>query len=355
MKFLPNRKNLTPYQIAAITALIIGAVFYIILFFYFNLSKREISWYNIALICTILIITSFILISRAIETFLFRKIKTIYKVISKSKYTKEKASSLLDLDKDVLREVQREVLIALEKEQIEYDQLLKLQEYRKQFLSNVSHELKTPIFNIQGYLETLIDGGIKDDKFTTSYIKKALRNVQRMSDIIKDLEDIARFEDGEMKLIQKPFNIYELVIEIIESLSLLAENQQVKIILKTGFLNPCMVVGDREKIHQVLVNLLSNAIKYNKPEGKVHIGSYDLYDQILIEVSDDGIGISNEHLPRIFERFYRVDKGRSRDMGGTGLGLSIVKHIIEAHKQKINVRSNEGVGTTFSFTLQKAR
>ena len=230
----------------------------------------------------------------------------------------------------------------------------KLDKFRKEFLGNVFHELKTPIFNIQGYLETLIEGGIYDENINLKFAKKASKNVERMAEIVDDLQMIANLQDGSFALTKEKFDITELVKDIIESMEVRAKKKKNKLEIKEGCNKSFIVVADREMIYQGLNNLITNALKYGKENGKTQIGLYDMNENILVEVSDNGIGIDKKHLPRIFERFYRIDKNRSRKLGGTGLGLSIVKHIIEAHKQTINVRSSPGVGTTFGFTLKKA-
>jgi len=207
---------------------------------------------------------------------------------------------------------------------------------------------------MQGYLETLIDGGIYDNNINLKFAKKAGKNVERMAEIVDDLQMIANLQDGSFALTTEKFDITELVKDIIESMEVRAKKKKTELEMKEGCNKSFTVVADREMIHQVLNNLITNALKYGKENGKTQIGLYDMNENILIEVSDNGIGIDKKHLPRIFERFYRIDKNRSRKQGGTGLGLSIVKHIIEAHKQTINVRSSPGVGTTFGFTLKKA-
>jgi two-component system phosphate regulon sensor histidine kinase PhoR len=231
----------------------------------------------------------------------------------------------------------------------------KTEQFRKEFIDNVSHELKTPIFNIQGYLYTLIEGGMEDSEIAEKYLQRAVDNVDRIAEIVQELNQISKFESGGIQLDIKPFNIHDLVEEVISYMEIGAQRKKINLELKDHAHRPYMVTADREMIRQVLVNLVSNSIKYGRENGKTLIGFYDLDKNILVEVSDTGKGISQEHLPRLFERFYRVDKGRSRDEGGTGLGLSIVKHIIEAHNQTINVRSRIDVGSTFGFTLEKAK
>ena len=230
----------------------------------------------------------------------------------------------------------------------------KLDKYRKEFLGNVFHELKTPLFNIQGYLETLIEGGIYDEKINLKFAKKASKNVKRMAKIVEDLQMIANLQDASFVLSAEKFDITDLVKDIIESLEVRAKKKKNKLEIKEGCNQSFSVIADREMIHQVLSNLIINALKYGKENGKTQISLYDMNENVLVEVSDNGIGMDKDHLPRIFERLYRIDKNRSRKLGGTGLGLSIVKHIIEVHNQTIHVRSTAGLGSTFGFTLKKA-
>jgi two-component system, OmpR family, phosphate regulon sensor histidine kinase PhoR len=236
----------------------------------------------------------------------------------------------------------------------EMDEMKKTEIYRREFLSNVSHELKTPIFNIQGYLHTLIDGGLKDKKINKKYLDKAAKNLDHLTNIVNDLEVISRLESGEQPINMQKFDIHNLSHDVIDELELLADKKEISISFKEGCNNMMLVIADKEKIKQVLVNLVTNSIRYGNEGGKTQIGIYDMADNVLVEVSDTGIGIAQEHIPRLFERFYRIDKSRSKDEGGSGLGLAIVKHIIEAHNQTVNVRSTIGVGSTFGFTLKKA-
>ncbi|NUM32268.1 MAG: sensor histidine kinase [Bacteroidetes bacterium] len=231
--------------------------------------------------------------------------------------------------------------------------LNKLEKYRREYIGNVSHELKTPVFNIQGYISTLLEGGIDDKKISINFLEKADKNVDRMISIIDDLQTISLLETGELKLDFETFEINELIIEVIENENDNAGKNNIFIDFKKT--NEIFVTADRNRIKQVLSNLILNSIKYGKQEGgKTILRIYELENYIKIEISDNGIGIDNKHLGRIFERFYRVDNSRSREKGGSGLGLSIVKHIIEAHRQKIEVISTPGSGTIFSFSLSKA-
>ncbi len=255
---------------------------------------------------------------------------------------------------DIIGNVSKEVTEWEKNRTDEIAELKKMEVFRKEFLGNVSHELKTPIFSIQGYLHTLLEGGLDDPEVNVNYLNRAAAAVERLCLIVDDLEAISKLESGEMVLDQRTFDLRELVRDVFDSLELRANERKIRLGLKEGSERPVFVYADKERIRQVLVNLVVNSIKYGKDNGSTLIGFYDMDEHILVEVTDNGIGIDPIHLPRLFERFYRVDKSRSREQGGTGLGLSIVKHILEAHKQGIKVRSTYGIGTTFTFTLLKS-
>ena len=233
--------------------------------------------------------------------------------------------------------------------------ILKDQEnYRREFLGNVSHELKTPLFTIQGYILTLIEGALKDKKVRGKYLRRTAKGVDRLISIVKDLDLITQFESGIKTVDKTDFNIYELIENVYELMEFESEKNNTKLLVNNENNTPVIVNADKERILQVLINLVVNSIKYGKEGGytEVKVEEYDR-DRIIIRVKDNGEGIEDEHLPRLFERFYRIDKNRSRKKGGSGLGLSIVKHIIEAHQEQIFVDSKIGQGTEFSFTLQK--
>lgn len=238
------------------------------------------------------------------------------------------------------------------------DKIARLQEterYRKEFMGDVSHELKTPIFNIQGYITTLLDGGLEDPGINRKYLERAEKSIDRLINIVQDLERISQLETNSLRLERKNFDIVALCRELSGDVEMLAARKRISIRIGSGQSQPpVMVYADRYAVSQVVSNLLSNAVKYGNPGGWVKIGFIDGFDKVLVEVEDNGIGIPEEYQSRVFERFFRVDKSRSREQGGTGLGLAIVKHIIEAQGQTIAVRSRVGEGTTFSFSLEKA-
>lgn len=235
-----------------------------------------------------------------------------------------------------------------EKEVVHFENL---DSYRKEYLGNVSHELKTPVFNIQGYIDTLIHGGLEDETINMDYLKKAERSIDRLIHIIDDLETITQLESGGLDLDLDSFDIAHLCKDIYASLELNAAKKNIKLELARKYDKPIFVLADKFRIRQVLVNLVTNSIKYGNENGTTMIELTNLNDDVVIEISDNGGGIDEKHLPRIFERFYRIDKGRSREQGGTGLGLAIVKHIIEAHNKSIKVESTPGKGTKFTFSL----
>ncbi|MCD6598918.1 MAG: sensor histidine kinase, partial [Bacteroidales bacterium] len=277
-----------------------------------------------------------------------------YKTISTKKGPVKKRMYGEDLNPDVIGDVEQEVHNWTKIRSNEIEELKKEGKFRREYLGNVSHELKTPVFNIQGYIESLLDGGIHDDRINMKYLQRATSNVDRLAKIIDDLEMISLLESKVLKPEVERFSICELISEVIDDLGRMAEISGIKLGIKEGVKQGFFVIANREQILQVLINLVTNSIKYGKNGGETLIGCYDMDKNVLIEVSDNGIGIAKKHLSRLFERFYVVNKARSKETGGTGLGLSIVKHIIEGHQQQINLRSTPGLGSTFGFTLRKA-
>lgn len=289
----------------------------------------------------------------SVERFIYRKIKLIYKLIRKIKKPHENRINNINMNMPIFDQTEDEVMLWIKENESEIQQLKQMEQYRREYIGNVSHELKTPIFNIQGYLDTLLNGGLEDEHINRLYIQKAAHNADRLEEIVRDLETISRHESGQLELKKMYFKIYELLQEVLEEMDIMAKQYHISLGFKEGSDKSMYVLADRDKIRQVVVNLVSNSIKYGKENGHTWIGIYSLDKQALIEITDNGIGIEEQHLPRLFERFYRVDSGRSREQGGSGLGLAIAKHIIEAHKQSLHVRSRIGVGTTFGFTLKK--
>ena len=347
-------KNATPLVIARIVSVLTALFVFLALLITRLASWHAVSWIIVIAVPALTFLFSFFLIRLYLERFLYRKIKLIYKTIYDTKIPDKEKSKSIDLSGDVVTDAENEVIEWKKKKSKEDLRKKKLENYRKEFLGNVFHELKTPIFNIQGYLETLIEGGIDDPGINKKFLQRARKNVRRMTEIVDDLQMIANLEDGSFSLVEERFDIFRLATDVMDSMELRSEKKNIGLEFKEGCDHTFMVRGDRELIQQVLNNLITNSIKYGKEGGRTQIGLYDMNEYILVEVADNGIGIDQKHLPRIFERFYRVDKDRSRELGGSGLGLSIVKHIIEAHSQTLNVRSSKGIGTTFGFTLEKA-
>lgn len=299
-------------------------------------------------------IVSFLFINYSISKFFNEKIKIIYKTIGELQIKPRKTNKKRKSD-DVLDIVNQVVLSWSKEKKQEIEKLKQMADYRREFLGNVSHELKTPVFNIQGYIHTLLEGGINDESINIKFLKKSVKSVNRMIALVEDLEEITKLEAANLKLNEEVFNLHELTLEVIDFMEQKALENNTLITINTGLSKYIKVKADKKRIRQVLINLIDNAIKYGNPENaRIKISYYNFHNNYLIEVQDNGIGIPEEYISRVFERFYRTDLSRSRDKGGTGLGLAIVKHIIEAHHQTISVRSNPGDGTTFSFTLKTA-
>ena len=294
-------------------------------------------------------IGSFLLFSFLIEKFINQKIKLIYRIISSQKLTAEHDFKIGD---DVLEKLTTDTAewAITQKNQIEH--LQKQDEFRKEFLGNLAHELKTPVFSIQGYILTLLEGGLEDENVNRNFLERALSGVDRITNLLEDLDDISRFEYEDYHLKYKSFDIVTLVQNVFNNVFGKANKKEIDLVFNKNY-QPIFVKADKGKIAQVLINLVSNAISYSTNNQKVEVRFHTIDKRtLLIEVSDSGLGINKKHLSRLFERFYRVDKSRARNIGGSGLGLAIVKHIVEAHDQTINVRSTEGEGSTFSFTLE---
>jgi len=301
----------------------------------------------------IIFIISFFLIYFAVNNFIFEKINPIYKTIENIPITKDELKKKLE-GKDVIQEVNRMVINYAQNRAKKIKKLRRMEKYRKEFLGNVSHELKTPIFNIQGYILTLLDGGLEDPEINREYLERTEKSINRMVSLIEDLESISKLESGDLELEWENFDIVKLVKYVYELQDSIRARFNVDFTFDRNYDKPIMVAGDKKRITEVLNNLIINSIFYGNKGGKTTVSFQKMGENILIDVTDNGLGLEEDEIPRIFERFYRADKSRSRDRGGTGLGLSIVKHIIEAHNQTITVRSEPGAGSSFSFTLKKS-
>ena len=295
-------------------------------------------------------IISFFIISWMINKYINQRINNILQEISLEFNNLDVKPINSDLD-----DVTIELIKKLQDRTIEINTLKDQDTYRKEFLGNVSHELKTPLFTIQGYILTLLDGALKDKSVRDKYLKRAAKGVDRLINIVLDLDLITQFESGIKIVDKKKFDIVELIQNVFDLIEIESEKNNISLLYDKNYSNPIYVFADEERILQVLTNLLVNSLKYGVDGGRTEVSLVKSDNKILIKVSDNGIGISSKHLPRLFERFYRVDATRSRKKGGSGLGLSIVKHIIEAHNENIYVESEFGKGTTFSFTLEQFR
>ena len=350
-----STKNPTPHRLALIAAFVASLIIITAEYFSFTSDLFTSKLLRQAFLFLISFISSYLIFSYILRIFIYRKIKLIYKTISSSKNSKEKALEKVIPNEDILANVGKDVLEWQQNRMDEIAELKRMENFRKEFLGNVSHELKTPLFNIQGYIHTLIEGALADTEVNINYLQRAAKSAERLCLIVEDLESISKLESGELHLDQRTFDIHELFQDVFESAELRAKEMNLQLAFKEGNEKAVYIFADKERIRQVVINLIVNSIKYGRIGGTTMVGFYDMDENILVEITDNGIGIDPVHLPRIFERFYRVDKSRSREQGGTGLGLSIVKHIIEAHSQNINVRSTFGIGTTFTFTLRKSR
>jgi two-component system, OmpR family, phosphate regulon sensor histidine kinase PhoR len=348
---MPSTKNLSPKQLSALTAVLlalpISAGIYVLT------TNAIVGGASLLIVFG----GSYGLILFTLEKFIYRKIKLIYKLIHQTKATKkEEVYFKYILPQKSIDEVREDVEKWGEKRNEEIEMLKKNEAYRKEFLQNLAHEFKTPIFAIQGYVDTLLNGAMDDTFIRKKFLENTAKNVERLVNLMNDLDEISTLERGEQLLFKQNFIIQDLIREIFESLSIKTHNKNIRTSIKKGCESPITVFADKEKIRMVLINLVENASKYGKSSGMIVASIYKIDERnVLIEISDDGIGIEEEHLLRIFERFYRTDAARSRDKGGTGLGLAICKHIIEAHGQSVHVRSRPDVGTTIGFTLESRR
>lgn len=351
-------KSTNHKQLSISLALLVSFISACLLSLWFYLFTK-ITILFIALFTIVTFAFTYFVASYIFQEFIVEKIRLIYKNIHNFKVPKKETEARQKIiSQKTLEEVDNEVKEWVEGNQKEVEELKKLENYRRDFVGNVSHELKTPITNIQGYVLTLLDGGYEDPELCKSFLERTERNIDRMIEIVNDLEEIAQLESGILSLKPTRFDIVKLTRNVVDLLETKAHSHNITLQFAEPYEYAIFVTADMESIKKVLTNLIDNSIKYGNRQtgkGKTKISFFDMDQHILVEITDNGMGIGEEHVPRLFERFYRVDKNRSRDIGGSGLGLSIVKHIIEAHRETINVRSTPGVGTTFAFTLKKGR
>jgi two-component system phosphate regulon sensor histidine kinase PhoR len=288
-----------------------------------------------------------------IQRFINDRLKVLYRSIRKGKITKENDLDFRITD-DVIAKAEEETKLWTEERNQEIERLKEQEEFRREFLGNLAHELKTPVFSIQGYILTLLDGGLEDETVNRNFLERASKSAERMANILEDLDEITKLEVDTIKMQIRAFDIIELVKEVFDALELRAKERSINLSLTKDY-SVLFVDGDRTKIGQVLTNLMNNSIFYGNDGGKTIIRIYVVDDIVTVEVSDDGPGIDAKHIPRLFERFYRVEKSRNRNEGGSGLGLAICRHIIESHGQTMYVRSTVGIGSTFAFSLDKSK
>jgi two-component system phosphate regulon sensor histidine kinase PhoR len=346
-------KEANPSRLALYNALLVAAVFtgcWVVIAQLFP----PVDIVTMLVLDVFLFVLIFISFQYTLKRFIYQKIKLIYKTIYNLKRKKGDKDERRDYESKTIDSVNQEVQEWGESRKLEIEQLKKNEAYRREFLGNIYHELKTPIFNIQGYVLTLLDGGLEDPAINRDYLLRTGKNINRMIAIVEDLETISNLETSQIALNFASFDITELAAEVFDFLEIKARKRKRALTFTETYDNPIYVFADKKWIRQVLVNLVENTIKYGYgKEGVTHVSFFDLDENILVEMTDDGPGIAPEEIPRIFERFYRTQSARSREKSGTGLGLAIVKHIIDAHDQTINVRSRLDVGTTFAFTLKK--
>lgn len=348
---MPQSNNkLSPRQICFWAALILAICIYLLAV----ILGRE--WQISLLIFSITFTLAYFVFYYFLKKFIDQRLKLIYKFIYATKAgRKEQFFYDKILPQKTIDQVEHEVAQWAEKKSSELELLRVNEKFRKEFLSNLTHELRTPIFTVQGYVHTLLDGAIDDENVNRKFLRNASKGLDRLVHLASDLSQITELESGANPLVLTNFDLHHLVTDVYEELMLKAREKHITLKFKDDSKDVLMVHADRDKIRQALINIVENAIKYGNEKGTITTGFWDLdSDQTYIEISDDGIGIDEEHLSRIFERFYRTDKSRSSQIPGTGLGLAIVKHIIEAHNQILNVRSKVGVGSSFGFSLRKS-
>lgn len=325
---------------------------FLILLLYLESSELSSHLIQILFYLVVVSLISYFLVNKILVTFVFGKIKLIYKFIDSAKSENRISKNFKDIS---ITEVNDDVIEWAEKTKREISELKLLENYRKNFVGNVSHELKTPIFSIQGYLHTLLDGALYDEKINKKYLERAASNVMRLQTIVEDLEEINSIDEQIGNKTFSKFDLNRLINDLIVDLNVHAQQKKISLEFEDKSAQSNMVLGDVESIRRVLTNLLINSIKYGIENGKTTVEIFDIEDKVLVEISDNGIGIPEEDIKHVFDRFYRVDPSRSRELGGSGLGLSIVKHIVEAHGGTVTVKSKEKKGSTFGFTLLKSK
>ncbi|RFN59400.1 sensor histidine kinase [Marixanthomonas ophiurae] len=339
------------YKFAAYTSSFLTFFLTLVVGVFFYVTKVEMYWFIIAF-AIVCFSFSFFFIQYRVEKFIYRRVKKIYddvRLLDASTFDKKQITTDMAT---LTREVER----FAETKKIEIETLKGRENYRKEFMGNVSHELKTPLFTVQGYILTLLDGAMEDKAIRKKYLQRANKGVERLIYIVKDLDMITKLEVGDLNLNKERFNIIELIQGVFDLFEMKAAKKNITLTFDIDYKESIFVEADRERIQQVLTNLIVNSIKYGKKDGTTEVSIEDLIkNKVIVRVTDNGEGIPKDKIPRLFERFFRVDRSGSRKEGGSGLGLSIVKHILEAHDEKIYLESQLEVGSEFSFTLEKAK
>ena len=339
------------YRFAIKTSLYI-TLFITLLMGVFLYAFYTINWILILAFAITCYLFSFIVIQLRVEKFIYKRVKKIYDDLTLLESASLTRGSITTDMGTLTKEIDK---FARDKK-LEIETLKVREKYRKEFLGNISHELKTPLFTVQGYILTLLDGAMDDRNIREKYLERANKGVERLSYIVKDLDMITKLEVGDLSLNLEVFDIVELVKNVFDMFEMRANKKNISLTFDADYTNPILVNADKERIQQVLANLFVNSIKYGREKGTTEVSIENLIkNKVIVRVTDNGEGIEQKHLSRLFERFFRVDKTGNRKVGGSGLGLSIVKHIIEAHDEKIYVESEFGVGSEFSFTLEKAK
>lgn len=340
------------YRFAFNTSLYLTLILTLAMSVFFYIHEGGLNYWLILGFAVCCYLISFFIIQQRVERFIYRRVKKIYddvRLLDAANFGSQQVTTDMET---LTKEVER----FAENKKLEIETLKIRENYRKEFIGNVSHELKTPLFTVQGYILTLLDGAMKDKSVRKKYLQRANKGVERLIYIIKDLDMITKLEVGDLNLNRTEFNIVELVENVFELLEMKAAKKNISLTFDVEYRDSIMVYADRERMQQVLTNLIDNSVKYGKQGGTTEVSIEDLIkNKVIIRVTDNGEGIAPDNVTRLFERFFRVDKSGSRKEGGSGLGLSIVKHIVEAHNEKIYVESDLGVGSEFSFTLEKAK
>jgi two-component system phosphate regulon sensor histidine kinase PhoR len=347
-------RNYQPKDVLIVGNLILTG-FLILLLSIISFFNGSFSLFEILIIPLITGVTSYLIFYILIGKFIHQRLQVLFRIIRKGKLTDEDISSLSIRNSDILEKTEEETNAWVKERQSEIARLKEQEAFRKEFLGNLAHELKTPVFSIQGYILTLLEGGLEDENVNRKFLERASKATERITSLLEDLDDITKMEVNRFELHITKFDLVELAQEVMDSLELPSTEKGIKIGFNKKY-DPIYVKADRSRISQVFTNLISNSIHYGKENGETTIRFYPMEEVIMTEVSDNGFGISEKDVPRLFERFYRVEQSRNRKEGGSGLGLAIVKHIIETqHNQTINVRSTIDVGSTFSFTLPRSK